>query len=129
MSRALFLFLAFLPIPSLYSAPLPSLSGVLRDAGGNPVGKATVKLIAADSKQEYSATTSASGQFSFTGIAPGSYTLTLNTGHRIWPAVDPVITKEHATLTAELRVPAEGQALRGTLTRHTAPPRSTGGEQ
>ena len=128
MSRAFFLFLVFLPIPSLYSAPLPSLSGALRDAGGNPVGKATVKLIAADSKQEYSATTSASGQFSFTGIAAGSYTLTVNTGNRIWTAVDPVITKEDATLTAEVRLPAEGQVLRMTLTQNTASPQASGGE-
>src|SRR5947199_4432274 len=128
MSRAFFLFLVSLPIPSLYSAPLPSLSGVLRDTGGNPVGKATVKLIAADSKQEYSATTSASGQFSFTGIAAGSYTLTVNTGNRIWTAVDPVITKEDATLTAEVRLPAEGQVLRVTLTQNTASPQASGGE-
>src|SRR2546421_3657450 len=128
MSRAFFLFLVFLPIPSLYSAPLPSLSGVLRDAGGNPVGKATVKLIAADSKQEYSATTSASGQFSFTGIAAGSYTLTVNTGNRIWTAVDPVITKEDATLTAEVRLPAEGQVLHVTLAQNAASPQASGGE-
>src|SRR5438477_1052053 len=128
MSRAFFLFLVFLPIPSLYSAPLPSLSGVLRDAGGNPVGKATVKLIAADSKQEYSATTSASGQFSLPGIAAGSSTLTVNTGNRIWTAVDPVITKEDATLTAEVRLPAEGQVLRMTLTQNTASPQASGGE-
>src|SRR5690242_20916705 len=94
VARAFFLFLVFLPIPSLHSAPLPSLIGVLRDPGGNPVGKATVKLIAAGNKQEYSATTSASGQFAFNGIAAGSYTLTVNTGNRAWTAGDPVIIKE-----------------------------------
>src|SRR2546430_6243856 len=128
MSRAFFLFLVFLPIPSLYSAPLPSLSGVLRDAGGNPVGKATVKLIAADSKQEYSATTSASGQFSFTGIAAGSHTLTVNPGNRIWTAVDPVTIKEETTVTAEVRLPVEGQILRVTLAQNTASPQASGGE-
>src|SRR3989440_5929553 len=128
MSRAFFLFLVFLPIPSLYSAPLPSLSGVLRDAGGNPVGKATVKLIAADSKQEYSATTSASGQFSFTGIAAGSHTLTVNTGNRIWTAVDPVTIKEETTVTAEVRLPVEGQILRVTLAQNAASPQASGGE-
>src|SRR5438309_568694 len=128
MSRAFFLFLVSLPIPSLYSAPLPSLSGVLRDTGGNPVGKAAVKLIAADSKQEYSATTSASGQFSFTGIAAGSYTLTVNTGNRIWTAVDPVTIKEETTVTAEVRLPVEGQILRVTLAQNTASPQASGGE-
>src|SRR5205814_4396415 len=128
MSRALFLFLVFLPIPSLYSAPLPSLSGVLRDAGGNPVGKATVKLIAADSKQEYSATTSARSQFSFTGIAAGSHTLTVNTGNRIWTAVEPVIIREDATLTADVLLLAEGQVLRVTLAQNAASPQASGGE-
>jgi len=91
--RACFLFVVFLLVPSLHSTPLISLSGVLRDSGGNPAGMATVKLIGANSKQEYSATTSASGQFAFTGVAAGSYTLTANAGNRTWAAVDPVIIK------------------------------------
>src|SRR5437660_10076952 len=92
--RASFLFLAFLLIPSLHSTPAPSWSGVLLDPRGNPVGMATVKLIAADSKQEHAVTTSATGQFAFTGITAGSYTLTVNAGSKIWTAVDPVIIKE-----------------------------------
>src|SRR6266576_56379 len=127
IARAIFLFLLFLPIPLLHSTPLPSLSGVLRDTGGNPVGKATVKLIAADSKQEYSATTSASGAFAFTGIAAGSYTLTVNAGNRIWTAANPVILKEGATLAAEVRLPAEGQMLHVTLAQNAASPQASGG--
>src|SRR6266481_5490151 len=127
IARAIFLFLLFLPIPLLHSTPLPSLSGVLRDTGGNPVGKATVKLIAADSKQEYSATTSASGAFAFTGIAAGSYTLTVNAGNRIWTAANPVILKEGATLAAEVRLPAERQMLHVTLAQNAASPQASGG--
>src|SRR5256886_10551477 len=107
---------------------MPSLSGVLSDAGGNTVGKATVKLIAADSKQEYSATTSASGQFSFTGIAAGSHTHTVSPGNRMWTAVDPVTIKEETTVTAEVRLPVEGQILRVTLAQNTASPQASGGE-
>ena len=128
VARAFFLFLVFPPIPSLHSAPLPSLSGVLRDSGGNPVGKATVKLIAAENKQEHLTTTSASGQFAFTGIAAGSYTLTVNTGNRIWTAVDLVTIKEDATLTAEVQLLAEAQVLRMTLTQNIASPQASGGE-
>src|SRR5438046_8779345 len=73
--RACFLFVLFLLVPSLHSTPLISLSGVLRDSGGKPAGMTTVKLIGANSKQEYFATTSGSGQFAFTGIVAGSYTL------------------------------------------------------
>ncbi len=126
--RACFLFVVFLLVPSLHSTPLISLSGVLRDSGGNPAGMATVKLIGANSKQEYSATTSASGQFAFTGVAAGSYTLTANAGNRTWAAVDPVIIKEGSTLTAEVRLPAEGHELRVTLAQNAASPQASGGE-
>jgi hypothetical protein len=126
--RACFLFLVFLLIPSLRSTPLTSLSGVLRDAGGNPVGMATVKLSAADSNREYSVTTSGTGQFAFTEIATGSYTLTVNAGNRIWTAPDPVTIKDGATLTAEVRLPAEGQLLRVTLAQNAASTQASGGE-
>src|SRR5437879_2610477 len=109
MARAFFLFLVFFLVPSLHSTRPSSWSGVLRDAGGNPVGMATVKLMAADSKQEYFATTSASGQFAFIGIVADSYTLTVNVGSKTWTAVGPLIIKDGATLTAEVRLPAEGQ--------------------
>src|SRR6266403_2121290 len=126
--RACFLFVLFLLVPSLHSAPLISLSGVLRDSGGNPAGMATVKLIGANSKQEYSATTSASGQFAFTGVAAGSYALTVKAGNRTLTAVDPVIIKEGSTLTAEVRLPAEGQILHVTLAQNAASPQASGGE-
>jgi hypothetical protein len=128
MARAFFLFLVFFLVPSLHSTPPSSWSGVLRDAGGNPVGMATVKLIAADSKQEYFATTSASGQFAFIGIVADSYTLTVNAGSKTWTAVGPLIIKDGATLTAEVRLPAEGQVLRVTLAQNVASPQASGGE-
>src|SRR5260370_22881711 len=76
MARAFFLFLVFLFIPSLHSTPAPSWSGILRDSAGNAVGMATVKLVSADRKRDYSATTSASGEFAFTAVAAGTYTNT-----------------------------------------------------
>ena len=126
--RACFLFVLFLLVPSLHSTPLISLSGVLRDSGGKPAGMATVKLIGANSKQEYFATTSGSGQFAFTGIVAGSYTLTVNAGGKIWSAADPVIIKEDATLAAEVLLPAEGQVLRVTLVQNAGSAQASGGE-
>src|SRR5260370_39480826 len=76
MARAFFLFLVFLFIPSLHSTPAPSWSGILRDSAGNAVGMATVKLVSADRKRDYSATTSASGEFAFTAVAARTYTNT-----------------------------------------------------
>src|SRR5437667_9679490 len=126
--RACFLFVLFLLVPSLHSTPLISLSGVLRDSGGKPAGMGTVKLIGANSKQEYFATTSGSGQFAFTGIVAGSYTLTVNAGGKIWSAADPVIIKEDATLAAEVLLPAEGQVLRVTLVQNAGSAQASGGE-
>src|SRR5438876_4217348 len=126
--RACFLFVLFLLVPSLHSTPLISLSGVLRDSGGKPAGMATVKLIGANSKQEYFATTSGSGQFAFTGIVAGSYTLTVNAGGKIWSAADPVIIQEDATLAAEVLLPAEGQVLRVTLVQNAGSAQASGGE-
>ena len=125
MARAFFLFVLFPLVPSLHSTPLISFSGVLRDSGGNPAGMATVKLIAVDSRKEYSTTTSATGAFAFTEIA-GSYTITVNADGKIWTAAAPVILKEGATLTAEVRLPAEGHELRVTLAQNAASPQASG---
>src|SRR5438128_2564585 len=67
MSRAFFLFLVSLPIPSLYSAPLPSLSGVLGDAAGNPFGRATVKLLAAGTMTDTSGAANFTQPFAVNG--------------------------------------------------------------
>src|SRR5260370_2305763 len=74
MARAFFLFLVFLFIPSLYSTPAPSWSGILRDSAGNALGMATVKLVSADRKRDYSATTSAGGEFPFYAGAAATHT-------------------------------------------------------
>src|SRR5258706_7861474 len=66
--------LVLVQVPFLHCSPADSWRGILRDAAGNPVGMGTVKLVSADSKREYSATISASGQFAFSGVAAGGYT-------------------------------------------------------
>src|SRR5258706_15497838 len=63
--------LVFVQVPFLHCSPADSWRGILRDAAGNPVGMATVRLVSADSKREYSATISASGQFAFAVVAAG----------------------------------------------------------
>src|SRR5258708_14715720 len=75
----------FVQVPFLHCSPADSWRGIVRDAAGNPVGMATVKLVSADSKREYSATTSASGQFAFAVVAAGGDTLTVNgAGGSLW---------------------------------------------
>src|SRR5260370_20711319 len=65
--------LVFVQVPFLHCSPADSWRGIVRDAAGNPVGMAMVKLVSADSKREYSAATSASGQFAFAVVAAGPH--------------------------------------------------------
>src|SRR6266481_2283141 len=102
VARACFLLLVLFLTPFLHSSPPPSWNGVLRDAARNAVGMATVKLFSADSNREYSATTSATGQFAFTAVAVGNYTVTVSAAGKIWTAANPVVIKPGAALTSGL---------------------------
>src|SRR5467141_480249 len=130
LARAFFLVvLAFPLIPSLHSSPPPSWSGVLRDSAGNPVDRATIKLFQADSNREYSATTSTAGQFAFTGIAAGNYTLTVSAAGKIWTATGPVVIKKDATLTSGLQLSPQDQKIRILVATDAASAQATGGER
>src|SRR6267378_3880538 len=128
LARAFFLVSVFVLIPSLHSSPPPSWRGILRDPAGNPIDMAAIKLFAAESNREYSATTSTTGQFAFTGIAPGNYTLTVNAAGKIWTAADPVVIKDGATLTSSLQLSLQGQEHRIMAAQDAAPPQASGGE-
>src|SRR6266576_60485 len=128
LARAFFLVIVFVLIPSLHSSPAPSWSGVLRDPAGNPVDMAAIKLFAAESNREYSTTTSTTGQFAFTGMAPGNYTLTISAAGKIWTAADPVVVKAAATLTSSLQLSLQGQEHRITVAQDAASPQASGGE-
>src|SRR6267142_3678614 len=128
LARAFFLVSVFVLIPSLHSSPPPSWRGILRDPAGNPIDMAAIKLFAAESNREYSATTSTTGQFAFTGIAPGNYTLTVNAAGKIWTASDPVVIKDSATLTSSLQLSLQGQEHRIMAAQDAAPPQASGGE-
>src|SRR6267154_2155752 len=128
LARAFFLVIVFVLIPSLHSSPAPTWSGVLRDGAGNSVDKATIKLFRAESNREYSTTTSTTGQFAFTGIAPGNYTLTISAAGKIWTAADPVVVKDGATLRSSLQLSLQGQEHRITVAQDAASPQASGGE-
>src|SRR5882672_1659623 len=129
LARVFFLVLAFPPMPPLHSSPPPSWSGVLRDSADHPVDSATIKLFAAAANREYSATTSATGQFSFISLAAGNYTLTVSVAGKIWTAADPVVVKNGATLSSGLRLSPESQELRVIVATDLASPQATGGER
>src|SRR6266852_9376777 len=129
LACAFFLVLAFPLIPALHPSSPPSWSGVLRDSGGNPVDGASIKLFAADANREYSATTSATGQFAFTAVAAGNYTLKVSVAGKIWAASDPVVIKDGATLTSGLQLSTQGQELRVIVATDLVSPQASGGER
>src|SRR2546429_6094142 len=128
LARAFFLVIVLVLIPSLHSSPAPSWSGVLRERAGNPVDLAAIRLFAAESNREYSTTTSTTGQFAFTGMALGNYTLTISVAGKTWTAADPVVVKAGATLTSSLQLSLRGQEHRITVAQDAASPQASGGE-
>ena len=126
VARSFFLIFAAFLIPSINSSASPSWSGILRDAAGNPVTNATVKLTASDSSHEYSATTSATGQFAFTAIPAGSYKLTATAQGKIWAARAVVVIKDGAALLLNLQLSPQGQELRIIAAQDAASPKASG---
>src|SRR5712664_3919205 len=120
--------LIFLQVPFLHCAPADSWKGALRDAAGNPVGMATVKLVSADSKREYSAETSASGQFAFAGVAAGEYTVAVGAAGKIWTTENRVSIKDDGARTSDLQLTQQGQEFRIVIIENAALPQASGGE-
>jgi len=127
--RAILLVLVFVFIPSAHSSPQPSWSGILRDSAGNPVGGATIKLLAADNKREYSASTSAAGEFAFTAIAAGNYAFTVSSAGKTWTAAENVTIKDGATRRSTLQLVPKGQELRILVSQDAVSPQASGGER
>ena len=136
IARGFLLLLAAFLIFSINCSAASSWSGVLRGAAGNPIAKAEIHLRATDSRHEYSATTSAAGQFTFTAISGGSYTLTATALGKTWTATEAVEISDGAALPSILQLSAQGQELRIILTRAAAngvakdatSPQASGGE-
>src|SRR5215467_1718989 len=136
IARGFLLLLAAFLIFSINCSAASSWSGVLRGAAGNPIAKAEIHLRATDSRHEYSATTSAAAQFTFTAISGGSYTLTATALGKTWTATEAVELSDGAALPSILQLSAQGQELRIILTRAAAngvakdatSPQASGGE-
>jgi hypothetical protein len=101
---------------------------VLRDAAGNPVGNADVKLASTDTKAEQSTTTSSNGQFVFAAVTAGKYKLTVSTGGKTWSAADAMVIKDGSTLTYSLQLSAQRQEVHVMAAPDKANPQSSGGE-
>lgn len=65
--------------PRNQPSPLPAtVTGVVSDIRGALVPGASIKLSAKGSSESQTATSDGDGDFSFTGVAPGSYTVTIS---------------------------------------------------
>jgi hypothetical protein len=89
---------------------------------------ATVKLVSADSKREYSATISASGQFVFVVVAAGDYTVTVGAAGKIWTTENRVSIKDDGARTSDLQLTQQGQEFRVVIIESAALPQASGGE-
>jgi hypothetical protein len=128
MARVFCFVLLFGLIPRLQASPGASWSGVVRDLAGNPVGMAKVMLVSADRSGEYSASTSANGQFVFAAVAAGSYALTVSAEGKTWAATEAIVFKDGAALTFGLQLTPQGQELRVVVTQGASNAQASGGE-
>ncbi len=102
--------------------------GVLRDRTGGYIAEATIHLREKSGGHEYSAKTTAAGDFAFSGIAPGKYQVSVDVGGKSWTLPDSVAFKEGALLTHDLQLSSEAQELRIVLGGDEPSPQATGGE-
>jgi hypothetical protein len=105
-----------------------SWSGVLRDAAGKPVGEAKVKLRSKSGDRNYTAVTSESGGFAFTGMAANDYEISVETSGNSWRAANPVAIKDEDTLTTNLQIFTQPPELRLLPAREVISVQGSGGE-
>jgi Carboxypeptidase regulatory-like domain len=67
-----------------------SCSGFLRDPAGKPVSSATLTLGSTPAGREFTTTSGDDGQFVFTDVPPGTYTLAVNFAGRVWKLAKPL---------------------------------------
>jgi hypothetical protein len=127
LAGALCLVAFFLAASSTRSLPIPSWTGVLRDASGNPVGKATVALHATTGNLDYSSETSPRGEFLFASVAAGNYELKVTSAGKTWKAPDALVIKD-AALTFDIALSAEEPTVRVVTAAASASPQASGGE-
>ncbi|HEY6291809.1 MAG TPA: carboxypeptidase-like regulatory domain-containing protein, partial [Terriglobia bacterium] len=105
-----------------------SWGGTLRDATGNPVGGAILRLHSTSGDHDYSATTSASGEFTIPDIAAGSYEVSASSGGKSWKTANPVVIAAGTALPDGLQLSVQPQELRLVTSGQASSRRASGGE-
>jgi TonB dependent receptor-like, beta-barrel len=78
-----------------------SLNGVLRDGTDKPV-KAALTLNDNKNSRRYSAESSVEGKFTFAGVQPGTYQLSVKAGEKEWRSTTPVVVETVLSLSLSL---------------------------
>jgi len=104
-----------------------SWKGILRDQAGHAIGQATVSLQATSGTRNYSATTSATGEFLFPDIEPQSYVITARVNGKTWTAIAPLVIKDSDTPVVDLALSAKDQTLAVSAQQSDASAQASGG--
>ena len=112
---------------NLAAQPVTTITGVLRDASGNPVTGATVRLLASSGANEASATTSSGGAFAFSALPPGKYGIRATTQVGEWKTRSPVELNDGARVALKLQMAGRGELSVTAFTQPDAP-EASGGE-
>src|SRR5208337_4990026 len=112
-STLLPLFLLLFMNPGSALAGGQSITGKVTDPQGSAVANATVGLVADDERLVQQKATGADGQFTFTGIPPGKYSLKLNVAG-FDPVIQPLVVRdsEPVTLDIQLKLAAAKEEVR-----------------
>jgi Carboxypeptidase regulatory-like domain len=100
-------------------------AGVLREAGGSPVGGAVVRLTA--NKTQLEATTSSTGEFRFPFLPAGTYRVTVRAKGKEWSTAQPFVLQDGVTPNADLQLSASDASLKILAAIATAPAQGNGG--
>jgi len=104
-------------------------SGTLRDAKGNAVIGAVVRLDSTSGGRDYSATTSERGEFELADLVPDSYQLSASSSDKTWKTPSPLLVTEGTALPAGLQLADQPPELRLLSGAGAAPARrASGGE-
>ena len=125
---AVCLVVLLIVVPVSNSVPTPSWTGVLRDSARNPVPNARVTLHAISNGADYSAATSANGQFSFADLPGGGYQLSVAVASKTWRAEKPLTIKDGILLTSGLQLSTLEEARVLLEDQSTASAQASGGE-
>jgi hypothetical protein len=116
-------------VPAASAFPPPSWSGVLRNKSGNPVAGAMIELAAKPGQAPYSAKTSATGEFSFDAIPPGSYEISVTLEGKTYHAANPLSMEAGRTFTSLLEVSQQEGTVVLSATREATTAQASGGER